>query len=405
MRYWFLAILFFSTIIFILLVFEKDEANDFIFISTNHKNTERQIDEKGSNINYIDEKSNEKNSSSISNLKFLTESLGWLKKLDVKKYGSIKISDLKNIKKIDLTLYNLRDEHEDLKYLKSLTGLKVLLGPPITSTDPRMLKTKNGMIAEDDAILHIPYIPSLEKISLYGSLITNEALQNMERYNALKELWLGATKINNGGMRHLEHLKELEVIDVSMTDVDDEGLKCLERFNNLKELYLTKTNVTGLCFSGLKNSKLNVLKASNAMLEDKNLKHLSEIYSLKKIFIGDAFEPNISDSGIYYLKNLTNITDLNLYGLNITNKSAEIVKQMRFLTFLDLSYTKIDNFNGFGELSNISVLKLVGTKVSDDDIKYLKKLTSLKKLSISETRITDDGMQRLRDSLPNCLVK
>lgn len=52
-----------------------------------------------------------------------------------------------------------------------------------------------------------------------------------------------------------------------------------------------------------------------------------------------------------------------------------------------------------GSAESIGVLKLDNTSISDAGVSQLKKLTDLQELSISGTKITQEGVQKLRDAL------
>ena len=55
-------------------------------------------------------------------------------------------------------------------------------------------------------------------------------------------------------------------------------------------------------------------------------------------------------------------------------------------------------------LANLEYLNLYGTKVSDAGLDPLKNLKKLKKLYLWQTQVTEAGVQKLKESLPDLEV-
>ena len=48
------------------------------------------------------------------------------------------------------------------------------------------------------------------------------------------------------------------------------------------------------------------------------------------------------------------------------------------------------------------MLDLLGTEVTDAGLEHLKGLSELQSLDIHNTKVTDEGVKKLRQALPNC---
>jgi len=55
-------------------------------------------------------------------------------------------------------------------------------------------------------------------------------------------------------------------------------------------------------------------------------------------------------------------------------------------------------------LPKLRVLNLRGIPIDDDDLQYLKALTDLEELDLTGTQVTDEGVKKLQQALPNCRI-
>jgi hypothetical protein len=75
------------------------------------------------------------------------------------------------------------------------------------------------------------------------------------------------------------------------------------------------------------------------------------------------------------------------------------------LSFLNLSYTLVSR--GFRQLAGLAVaeLRLEGcTRVDDASLAELERWTALERIDVRGTAVTQEGLERLRCSLPSCNV-
>ena len=85
------------------------------------------------------------------------------------------------------------------------------------------------------------------------------------------------------------------------------------------------------------------------------------------------------------LGNLTNLTELSLWGNGITDISS--LSGLTNLTDLNLRETRVTDISSLSDLTNLTDLNLRETRVTD--ISSLSDLTNLTVLNLSETRVTD----------------
>jgi hypothetical protein len=51
------------------------------------------------------------------------------------------------------------------------------------------------------------------------------------------------------------------------------------------------------------------------------------------------------------------------------------------------------------------MLYLSDTQVTDTGLEHLKGLTNLERLELNRTQVTDEGVRKLQEALPNCEIK
>jgi hypothetical protein len=86
-------------------------------------------------------------------------------------------------------------------------------------------------------------------------------------------------------------------------------------------------------------------------------------------------EKEFSDLDLVSLKPLSELEVLNLYGTQVTNEGMSSIAEMKSLKSLELSYTAItdEGLEKLSTLENLSELYLHGTQVSSEAIDVLKK--------------------------------
>ena len=154
---------------------------------------------------------------------------------------------------------------------------------------------------------------------------------------------------------HLKALTHLRILDLRYTNVTDAGLKHLEGLTKLTWLDLIDTKVT-----------------------DAGLEHLKRLTKLRQLWLGAT---NVTDAGLKHLRGLKNLESLGLDSLpKVTDAGLEHLKG----------------------LTNLEKLQLGSTNVTDAGLEHLKRLTKLKSLGLIDSKVTKEGVQKLREALPNC---
>ena len=81
-----------------------------------------------------------------------------------------------------------------------------------------------------------------------------------------------------------------------------------------------------------------------------------------------------------------------------------------FFTTVDMIFIPPDSgvsnesFAGIGRLTELKTIRLDGADIDDDGLDQFKALPHLKLLILKRTRVTDAGVKKLQQALPNCYV-
>jgi hypothetical protein len=144
-------------------------------------------------------------------------------------------------------------------------------------------------------------LPTLERLDLSGSEVTDSELKHLNEFTELTDLSLGCTWVTDNGLGHLDGLSNLRNLNLDSTRVTDDGLEHLKRLTNLRRLCLYGTRVT-----------------------DTGLLHVKEMVNLESLNLGDT---GITDAGLEHLKGLTRCRRLALENTNITDDGVSRIRK------------------------------------------------------------------------------
>ena len=188
-----------------------------------------------------------------------------------------------------------------------------------------------------------------------------------------------------GKLSHLVELERGSVYDRAVTGhvaITDTGLA-----------HLKGTQLKGLYFS------------CDDQITEAGLAHLAEMPQLQWLSFSG---PNPTDTWLEHIKGLTHLQGLKLYGCDqITDTGMENLQGMVHLENLDLSGTKITDagLTYLSGMTKMQYLYVQSTNITDAGLTHLERLTQLEQLVLLNCeQITDIGIQKLKDALPQCKV-
>ncbi len=101
-----------------------------------------------------------------------------------------------------------------------------------------------------------------------------------------------------------------------------------------------------------------------------------------------------------FLGNLHSLRYLSITGTTLTNQHFDelrLLSNMNSLTELDLSTTNVSSLEFLASMSDLEVLRLVATRITDDDMQLIATLEKLRVLEVGWTEITDASVDVLRE--------
>lgn len=115
----------------------------------------------------------------------------------------------------------------------------------------------------------------------------------------------------------------------------------------------------------------------------------------------------VKEDELVLLKEIPNLTELNLGGTNVDDTLLAHLKPLTNLTRLGLHNTKITDAGlaHLQEMGKLQSLNVYGTAVSDAGLQKLAQLKALKRLYVWQTKVTADGAKKLAEVVAGVQVE
>jgi hypothetical protein len=160
-----------------------------------------------------------------------------------------------------------------------------------------------GQFLPDAAAVDLRRVSTLQKLDLYGSILTGNGLRHVAGLSNLQELCLDGTNIDHGGLEHLQGLRNLRRLQLYRMPLTDDNLRFLTGLSKLEDLH----------FVGL-------------LVTDQGLQHLRDLTNLKRLFLERV---QVTDAGLKRLNGLTQLQELTLSYTEVTQRGVSELHKAR----------------------------------------------------------------------------
>lgn len=278
----------------------------------------------------------------------------------------------------------------------------------------------SGTQVTDAGLLRIPELQSLVELNLYETRVTQEAVAELRKSSpkllvfsvfAIKELggrvekqgsgaiigvsFAGCRAFNDEAMQLLKPLNRLISLNLEGAAITDAGLKELNANDRLQTLILCDTQIGDAAMKEL--SRLHgivQLQIQHTRITDAGLKELKQLQHLKHLLL---FGNEITDEGLKHLKDFKQLNSLWLGDTKITDAGLMELTGLENLRQLELAPSQITDagLQAIGQLKSLNVLNLSSSRITDLGLKELRELKNLSRLELMDTQITDAGLKQL----------
>jgi len=313
-------------------------------------------------------------------------------RLDLYPSASRKAATLEALKALNPNdLYELHNaDNRTLPYIKHLVGLKALRMAPVISV--RNLK-------------HLTSLTSLERLHLHKGC-SDAGLAQVARCPWLKGLYFSENRISNRGIQYLSKLSALEELKILGDGLGDKSLQALESLQSLEYLWLVgqcsdEAMIHVAKIPNLKIARLHITlptaRGPIGSMTDKGLYYLSQSQSLERVWV--HWMNQITGKGIAYLKNLPNLTMLDVRYAQLRDDDLIHLKAMPHLEYLELPHNEsitdagITHLGYLDKLRNLHIGGWTYSPLSDESLKVVSSLRTIKELNIGGKNVTNHGMR------------
>lgn len=277
---------------------------------------------------------------------------------------------------------------------------------PVKFRDNQFERLIRNTVKIQDRELHYSDLRNITSLDLSNQGITDIA--GIQNCTNLKSLNLSYNSIED--IAPIIGLTQLEDLNLSHNQIED--ISYISNLSSLKSLNLSDNLIDDLDHSrrSYKDSSSN---SSNGYeeLSDNVFKNLTHLVSL------DLSNPDEKSSSYPYyysgdrnkissidnLKDLVNLTYLNLQGTSASNLSY--LEKMTKLDTLNISHSNVSGLDDLKKVTSITHLDISYNSLNTTDVKALRELTKLKYLDASNNDIDDVSVLRGLGNLTTLYVE
>jgi len=262
----------------------------------------------------------------------------------------------------------------------------------------------------DDGLATLGKINTLRNLDLRGCQLSNAGIEHLGGLTNLRALRLsgesGATTVDDAGMATVAKMTSLKALFLDFLWISEEGLALLQNNKQLEELYLAKTLVGDEALALLNQfPKLKKLRISQNQITDDGLAPLAKVPHLEMLDLSENSQ--VFDGGLMHLSKMTQLKNLNLWRVAITDVGVKHLADLTNMESLNLDNTQLtdEGMPALVGMKKLTFLHLGSTAITDAGLVHLEGLQALKDLKLTRTAVTAEASEQLGKKLTNTKIQ
>lgn len=244
--------------------------------------------------------------------------------------------------------------------------------------------------------LHAISTLPLESLQLRGQELDDNTVRYISKIKTLKTLFCKNTLITNKGLGEIGKLTNLETLRIGCPLVTSDGLLAFNSLIHLKSLQLDGDRLnddTSLYLNAL--PALISVGIGSKNFGDEGVANFKKLPRLQSLTVRS---PRVTDQALTYLKDFKMLNFANFEGCKFSPDFALKLKPGKRLYGLSIMNQRYFSMASAKALSNtnISILNLKGTFISDDLLTELASMKRLASFNIEAAPITIKGLKALK---------
>ena len=264
-----------------------------------------------------------------------------------------------------------------ISWIPDCCSSRSLAEPPQDSsvTSEAWIRSLGGRVGHDAT-------GAITSVDLRNAWLTDSDLKKISKLTALETIDLAYTKVTDEGLEQLKPLANVRTLNLHYAEyVTDTGIAHLKHWTQLAHLDLRGTKVTSTLFEHVVHMvSLRSLDVGFSRVNDDSFERLSELPNLEKFSFGGN---KMSGTALPLLKLLPKLRELSVGGQQRTDSGLWSVNVSDF------------NVGNIADISDLRVLDLSGTAITDRGVSQLSRLKHLESLNLSRTNATSKGITAL----------
>ena len=221
---------------------------------------------------------------------------------------------------------------------------------------------------DDRTLQTLAELKGLRWLALTGTAVSDQGIASLTSLPTLERLWLGQTQITNSGLKHLAALPSLTHLAIEATPTSDQGLAFLVGLPKLKSLSLGSPLFTAFGLRQLQRAQLAEYLYLDRLPVDDNV--LAAIGELSQIRTLSLRQTAITDNGLRSLSQLRKLKELRLDGCRLSNIALRPASEWKAL----------------------ETISFANTQIGDAGLQFLADCSALKSIEVSESACTLKGI-------------